>query len=63
MDKMKFAVLFVAVLAPAVAWANSVIVEGTTYTCTNTCDVTFSNGTYTVRDCCGGRVRFVIQPA
>jgi hypothetical protein len=45
MDKMKFAVLFAAVLAPAVAWANSVIVEGTTYTCTNTCDVTFSNGT------------------
>lgn len=31
-------------------------VNGVTYTCTNSCNVTTSGGTTTVTDCCGGRV-------
>lgn len=41
--------------APTFA-TDSVQVGGITFTCTNTCSVSTSNGVTTVRDCCGGRV-------
>lgn len=52
-----FAGLALALIAvPAVA-EESVTINGQTYTCTNSCNVTFNNdGSYTVTDCCGGRV-------
>ena len=37
-------------------------VNGITYTCTNSCSVTTSGGTTTVRDCCGGRVSGTFVP-
>lgn len=63
MDKMKLstAILALAAMYPLFATADSVIFNGTRYTCTNTCVVTVSNGNYTVQDCCGGRMRFQIQ--
>lgn len=36
--------------------ADSVTVNGITFTCSNSCVVTTSGGQTTVRDCCGGRV-------
>jgi hypothetical protein len=36
--------------------SDSVVVNGVTYHCDNSCVVTTSNGVTTVRDCCGGRV-------
>jgi hypothetical protein len=46
---------------PALA-EDSVIVNGRTFTCTNTCNVTVYQrdgvARYRVSDCCGGRVRF-----
>ncbi len=65
MDKKKLSAALpaAAALYPMFATADSVNVNGTTYTCTNSCKVTLnSNGTYSVKDCCGGRVRFTIQP-
>jgi hypothetical protein len=35
---------------------DSVTVNGQTFTCTNTCNVSTSGGTTTITDCCGGRV-------
>jgi hypothetical protein len=44
------------------AFADTVEVNGTSYTCTNHCTVTTgSNGNYSVSDCCGGRVSSQIQ--
>ena len=46
-----------AVVASTVVMAEqSVTVEGTTWTCSNQCNVTFSGSSYTVSDCCGGQV-------
>lgn len=42
---------------------DSVILNGTKYTCTTTCNVTTnSRGGWTVTDCCGGRVNWRILP-
>lgn len=50
-------VVFSAGMAPGIASADSVTVNGTTYTCTNVCNLTAgSDGSITVVDCCGGRV-------
>ena len=40
---------------------DSVTVNGMTFTCTNTCNVSTSGGTTTVTDCCGGRVAGTFQ--
>lgn len=64
MEKIKsIAVLtLIAAVAPAAAVAaSSVIVQGTRYTCSNTCVVNVTSGGYTVSDCCGGRVKFQVQ--
>ncbi len=45
-----------ALLFAAPALADSVVVNGTTYTCSNACVITVSGSSSTVRDCCGGRV-------
>jgi hypothetical protein len=46
-------------LAPATAQAqDSVRVNGRLYTCTNSCVVTTGDdGSWSITDCCGGRVR------
>ena len=49
-----------AALFPLFAAADSVIFNGTLHACTNTCTILLNNGNYTVRDCCGGRVRYQI---
>lgn len=64
MDQIKSLTLLVAVAVAmplAASAASSVIVQGTRYTCTNTCVVTVTGDSYTVSDCCGGRVKFQIQ--
>lgn len=51
-----------AAFAAAPAYAtDSVVVNGITVTCSNSCVVSSSGGTTTVRDCCGGRVNFTIR--
>lgn len=47
-------------LAPAAMAEQSVIVNGTTYTCTNSCVVTVTSTGYSITDSNGGRVRFTI---
>ena len=44
--------------------ADTATINGTVYTCTNTCVVTIngSTGAINVSDCCGGNVRFRIYP-
>lgn len=63
MDKMKLSafVLALATVTPILAIAGSVTINGTRYTCTNSCNVTTTSTGYTVTDCCGGRVKFQIQ--
>lgn len=63
----RFAVCFsVVVIAAAIAGparaASSVTINGQTYTCTNSCNVTFSGGSYSVSDCCGGQVSTSYPP-
>lgn len=45
-------------LMPRIAMAgDSVTINGISYTCTNSCSVTtHPDGSWTVRDCCGGQV-------
>lgn len=51
-------VLIVLVPGPATA-TETVEIGGIEYTCTNACVVTYgSNGSWTIRDCCGGTVKF-----
>ena len=58
---VKGGVFSILVLTNNVYADNSVSVDGTTYTCTNTCNVTTTGaGQFSVQDCCGGRVRSVI---
>lgn len=64
--KMLIAGLFVLVgmglMAFPAAASNSVTINGVVYTCANQCNVTISNGRYTVTDCCGGRVTLSFPP-
>lgn len=41
---------------------QSVTINGRTHTCTNSCNVQISGGSYSVSDCCGGRVRITFPP-
>lgn len=42
---------------------DTVVIDGQTYWCTNSCVVTHhSNGSWTLTDCCGGRVGTRIEP-
>lgn len=62
MDRLKVGALLAAAIAfagvtpPALA-EQSVTVNGMTFTCTNSCNVTISGDSFSVVDCCGGRVR------
>lgn len=47
-------------LAPTAMAEQSVTINGTTYTCTNSCVVTVTSTGYSVTDSAGGRVRFRI---
>lgn len=61
----KFLALSLLALAGSFAMpakaADSVTVNGITFTCSNSCVVTSSGGRTTVRDCCGGRVSGTFQ--
>lgn len=54
-------VVLVATPRPTLA-SHSVEAGGIVYTCDNHCVVTYSNGRYTVIDCCGGRIHFRLNP-
>lgn len=55
--KRFLALAAVALFSAPVFASQTVVINGITYTCTNTCVVTINNdSTFTVRDCCGGRV-------
>ncbi|MES2672141.1 MAG: hypothetical protein V4673_17225 [Pseudomonadota bacterium] len=47
-------------VVPAQA-TGTATVNGVTYTCTNSCNVSTSGGVTTVTDCCGGRVSGTFQ--
>ena len=47
--------------APSYA-EQSVTINGRIHTCTNSCNVQISGGSYTICDCCGGRVRISFPP-
>lgn len=54
------AVVALLALAPVAMAEQSVTINGTTYTCTNSCVVTVTSSGYSVTDSAGGRVRFRI---
>jgi hypothetical protein len=57
--------LLAAAILPAreAAAQQRVTISGTTYTCTNRCNVTVNpNGSFTITDCCGGQVSFRLYP-
>lgn len=62
MSKIKglFALLITA-LPLSAAMADEVEFNGQLYSCTNRCQITVSGNYYTIKDCCGGRVQFVIR--
>ena len=56
---------FVAIsvmLSGAAVASSSVTIDGQTYTCSNSCNVTINNDGYTVTDCCGGQVSTSFPP-
>lgn len=55
------AATLLALATPASA-EQSVVVNGTTYTCTNQCVVTATPTGYSVADCCGGRMKMSFPP-
>lgn len=57
MKKSAFGVFSLTALTVAsIAVADSVTVNGQTYSCSNTCVVTTTSNGYSITDCCGGRV-------
>lgn len=59
--------LAMGVAAPLLLWSggtfaeSSVEVDGMRYTCSTRCVViTRGRGMFSVRDCCGGRIRYVV---
>lgn len=55
-----FGLLFTATVALAY---DEVTVNGNTYWCSNTCEVTtYGDGSFSISDCCGGRVGTRMEP-
>lgn len=48
--------------SPVVA-QQSVTINGTTWTCTNQCNVTVTSTGYSISDCCGGQVHVRFTPS
>lgn len=56
-SKLKYAALGLLLVSLSAIAGDSVTINGQTYTCTSSCDVTtHEDGSYTVTDCCGGQV-------
>jgi len=60
--KARTAILSILALSiSAIAYADSVVINGTRYTCENECVVEVRPGGYSVTDCCGGLVTIILR--
>lgn len=60
---MKKVILCVLMTLSSVAGAeNSVIINGQTFTCSNSCVVTFTPpNKFVIKDCCGGTIKMILK--
>lgn len=63
MKMLKIAIFAFMAFGTSAVVADDVTVNGRTWSCTNTCNVTvYSNGNYSIADCCGGTVSTTFEP-
>ncbi|MET1256295.1 hypothetical protein [Aliikangiella maris] len=58
LNKKRFSIMAMIGAISGAAVADDVIINGTTYSCTNTCNVTFNNGSAVITDSGGGSITY-----